>query len=299
MYILKKFHNERFNRINGIIDALAGYISDNINLIGSATLPFPEVCDALKLPATACRVEGFLGARVFPNTFSIDDAEILIAERISHLFEIDHDYMVNAQPHSATQANQAVYQTVLKPGDKVMSISATDGGHISHSVSLTKTNKIVPFPMSENGINYGKLLELVKNEKPKLIIAGGTSFPLEIDYKRLRSIADEGRCLLHADIAHSAPFIAANIHCPAFPYIDFATIDTSKSLRGPKGGILVYKKEFKKKIENSIFPMTQSSPNQGAIIAKACCLTCWRKTDLDNYAYNLVKNSRKIGRAHV
>ncbi len=177
MFILKRFHQERFHRINGIIDSLAGHISNNINLIGSASLPFPEVCAISQLPATACRVEGFVGSRIFPDTFSIDDAELLISERIHTLFSIDKTYEVNSQPHSPTQANQAIYNSVLKPGDKVMSISPADGGHISHSIGLSRTNTIIPFPMSKNGIEYAELERIANKERPKLIIAGSTSFP--------------------------------------------------------------------------------------------------------------------------
>ncbi|OWY59685.1 hypothetical protein B7486_73250, partial [cyanobacterium TDX16] len=201
-----------------IVDSLQGALTTQINLIGSATLPFPEVCEAEGLPGTSCRVEGHPGARLFPATEPYDLAESLIDERLRALFGLDESYAITAQPHSATQANHAVYRAVLpEAGGTVAALGTTDGGHISHRLGLPRETVFLAFPVGPDGIDYDALAQLCDRHRPDLVIGGGTSYPLAVDYPRLGEIARATGAHLHADLAHTAPFVAGGLHEPAFP----------------------------------------------------------------------------------
>ncbi|HKO18757.1 MAG TPA: hypothetical protein VJU82_07710 [Acidobacteriaceae bacterium] len=293
MYILRRFNGSRFERMNAIIDGLSDHVTSYINLVGSATLPLPEACEAHGLPATACRVEGHLGARLFPATAPMDQAEALIEERIRELFGLDADYEVNAQPHSATQANQVALRAALgNEGKTVVGLAPTDGGHISHSVSLPGSSPFFAFPLTPTGIDYAALGELVRRERPAVIIAGSTSYTRGIDWMCLRAIADAVGAHVHADLAHVAPFIAAGLHPPAFPFVDSATLDISKNLRGPNGGILIYRASVKAEMRRALFPLVQTSPNAGALLSKAACLSFWTPADVRAHAMSMVRLAR-------
>lgn len=298
MYSLQRFHGPRFDRVNAILDNLSGHITSYVNLVGSASLPFPEVCAMQGSPGTGCRVEGHRRARLFPATGPIDQAEILIEERTRQLFGLDSSYCVSGQPHSATQANHAVIHAVLG-GRRASGVSAllpSDGGHISHRLGLPLGTSFFPIPLQESGINYDMLETEVDLHRPSLIIAGGTSYTRKIDYARLRDIADRVGAHLHADLAHIAPFVATGHHPPAFPHADSATLDTSKNLRGPRGGILIYRKQQSARMRRAIFPVLQSAPNQNGILAKACCLASWTKSELADYAMRMVHMARILSR---
>ncbi len=297
MYNLRRFHGVRFDRINAIIDSLGGHISSYVNLVGSASLPLPEVCRMEGLPGTACRVEGHLDSRLFPATDPIDQAEVLIASAMRQLFDLDGSYAVSAQPHSATQANQAVLRAVLHNSDRpVACLSPSDGGHISHRFGVPSVASFLSIPLDASGINYDAFADEVLRQRPAIIVAGGTSYTRAIDYARMREIADQVGCHLHADIAHTAPFIATGRHPQAFPYADSATIDTSKGLRGPRGGILVYRDGDASEMRRAIFPLLQSSPNQSGLLAKAACLAHWTASDeLRDYAGRMVHLARELG----
>ena len=218
MYTLRRFHGARFARMNAIIDSLGGHITSYVNVAGNATLPLPEVCEAQGWPATACRAEGHRDARLSPATTPIDEAEALIEDRTRDLFDLDHSYEITAQPHSATQANQIVFRAMLgRPGESVAALSPTDGGHISHSLGLPSSTSFTPFPLGPYGIDYDMLAGSLRGRPPTVIAAGATSYPLGINWARLREIADQFGAHLHADLAHAAPFVAAGLHPPAFP----------------------------------------------------------------------------------
>ncbi len=293
MYSLRRFHGARFERMNAIIDSLGGYITSYINLIGSATLPLPEVCSMEGLPATACRVEGHKSARLFPATDPIDKAEAVIDEGVRQIFGLDQSYLISAQPHSATQANHAVFRAVLADTTRpVVCLSPSDGGHVSHRLGLPATTELIPMPVGPRGIDYDMTETLVRRHRPALIVAGGTSYTRAIDYERLRLIADGLDCHLHADIAHTAPFVATGEHPSVFPFADSVTLDPGKNLRGPRGGILVYRERDAKEMQRAIFPVLQTSPNQNAILAKAACINHWSTADLQAYAARMVKLAR-------
>lgn len=294
MFVLRRFSGPRFDRMNAVIDGLADHISSYINLVGSATLPLPQACEAHGLPATACRVEGHLNARLFPATAPMDEAEALIEDRTRELFGFDESYEVNAQPHSATQANQVVFHAVLlgTDGRGVVGLAPTDGGHISHSVSLPGGSPFVPFPLTAAGIDYSAVAKTVRQHRPAVIVAGSTSYTRGIDWKRLREIADDVGAHVHADLAHVAPFIAAGLHPPAFPFVDSATLDVSKNLRGPNGGILIYRSAARARMRRAMFPLVQTSPNAGALLSKAACLSSWTPLEVQEHAETMLRLAR-------
>ncbi|MEA2493360.1 MAG: glycine hydroxymethyltransferase [Thermoleophilaceae bacterium] len=295
MYTLRRFYGPGFDRVNAIIDSLSGHITSYVNLIGSATLPLPEVCRMEGLPGLACRAEGHRGARWFPGTGPIDLAESLIEEGARAVFGLDRSYDVSGQPHSATQANHAVFRTVLgESGRPVAALSPADGGHISHSLGVPPDTAFVRFPLSDSQIDYDELEKEVCRHRPGIIVAGGTSYTRVIDYARLREIADRAACHLHADLAHTAPFVAGGLHPPAFPFVDSATIDTSKNLRGPRGGVLIYRQRDAREMQRAIFPLTQSSPNQSGLLGKAACLDHWARNDVRPYAESMIRLARTL-----
>lgn len=296
MYILKRLYGSRFERMNAIIDGLGGHVTSYINVAGNATLPLPEVCDAQALPANACRVEGHRDARLGPATTPMDEAEALVEDRTRTLFGLDESYGINAQPHSATQANQIVFRALLdQPGKCVAGLAPSDGGHISHSLGLPLSTTFVPFPLSSEGIDYDALAEVLRDHHPTVIVAGATSYTRGIDWRRLRELADEVDAHLHADLAHVAPFVAAGLQSPAFPYVDSATLDVNKNLRGPKGGILIFRDSLKPSMRRATFPLVQTAPNASGLLSKAACLSYWTPESMSAYAHSMVKMARILG----
>jgi glycine hydroxymethyltransferase len=295
MYLLKRFHGDRYRRLNAIIDSLEGHITSYVNLVGSATLPLPEICQMESLPGTAVRVEGHLESRMFPSTDPIDEAEAVIEERTRFLFDLGDEYEVSGQPHSATQANHAVLRAVLnEERGTVALLSTTDGGHISHRFGAPTGTDFVTAPLTATGIDYDAFEELVRKATPALMIMGGTSYPLAFDFVRLRAIADQVDCHLHADLAHIAPFVAGGSHPPVFPYVDSATLDTNKNLRGPSGGILIFRGSTATSIRRAIFPLLQSSPHPTGLMARAACLITWSKQDMEAYASRMIRMARVL-----
>ena len=293
MYTLRRFHGARFARMNAIIDSLGGHITSYINVAGNATLPLPEVCEVQSWPATACRAEGHRDARLSPATTPIDEAEVLIEDRTRDLFDLDHSYEITAQPHSATQANQIVFRAMLgRPGESVAALSPTDGGHISHSLGLPPSTSSTPFPLTPYGIDYDMLAASLRGRPPTVIAAGATSYPLGIDWARLREIADQFGAHLHADLAHAAPFVAAGLHPPAFPFVDSATLDVNKNLHGPKGGILIYRTGIRSQVRRATFPLVQTSPNTSGLLSKAACLSYWTREQVSAHASSMLRLAR-------
>lgn len=289
MYVLRRFHGADSERLNAIVDSMAGHVSTYVSLVGSASLPLPEVCQMEGMPGTACRVEGHLHERYFPGTDPIDQAEALIEEGVRDLFGLDRSYAVTGQPHSATQANHAVFLAVLgDSGAPLAALAPANGGHISHQLGRPRASEFVDFPLSKGLIDYDELDRVVRRTRPGLLVAGGTTYSRAIDYERLAALAAGVGAHLHADLAHTAPFVAAGLHPPVFPHCDSVTLDTSKNLRGPRGGILIYREERADEMKRAIFPLLQSSPNQNGLLAKAAWALRWSKADLRSYAKSMV-----------
>ena len=296
MYSLRRFNEPRFERLDAIIDSLNSHLTDYIQLVGSATLPLPQVCVMTSLPASAVRVEGHLQERCFPASEPVDLAEQIIETETRRIFSITDDYEISAQPHSATQANHAVFRAILGSGvGKVAALSPQDGGHYSHSAGVPPPHEFVPLPISTTGLDYDQVSDAVCQTRPTIIVAGGSAYSRAIDFAALRSIADQVGAHLHADLAHCAPFVATGLHPPAFGYVDSASIDPSKNLRGAGGGILVFRNRDADAMREAIFPILQGSPSQLGLLAKAACMTAWSLDDLSQYARRMIDVAQLLG----
>ena len=295
MYLLKRFCGPRFDRINAILDQYYGYLNRYVNLIASASYPFPEVVDALANPFTAFPCEGLPGARYFPATAALDAVELAGEEMVLRLFGLDLEYRATIQPHSGTQANQIVYNAVLGREDVVLSLQPSHGGHISHTTLVGRRNRAIHYKATAEGsLDYEEIAQLARDHRPRLIIAGSSSLPRAIDFARLGSIAAEVGALLHADLSHTALFVMTNCHPPVFPFADFATFNTMKNLRGPCGGVLVYRSTLAKEVARSLFPVTQGGPSENTLFAKVVCFTKLLETDLRPYASAILSNAQVI-----
>ena len=269
---------------------------NKLNLIASENYASRAVLQAQGSVMTNKYAEGYPGKRYYGGCEFVDMAENLAIERAKKLFGAEH---INVQPHSGSQANMAVYLAMLKHGDTIMSMDLSHGGHLSHGSPVNFSGKlynIVPYGVSKETktIDYGSLMELAKKHKPKLIVSGASAYPREIDFKRFREIADEVGALLVADIAHIAGMVVAKIHCDPVPYADFVTTTTHKTLRGPRGGMIMCREEYAKEIDKSVFPGMQGGPLMHVIAAKAVAFKEAMSRDFIDYQAQIVKNAKKI-----
>ncbi len=267
-----------------------------LNLIASENYASRAVLAAQGSVMTNKYAEGYPGKRYYGGCEFVDEAENLAIERAKKLFKAEH---VNVQPHSGSQANMAVYLAVLKCGDTIMSMDLSHGGHLSHGSPVNFSGKlfnIVPYGVSRETktIDYDALSELAKKHKPKLIISGASAYSRELDFKRFREIADEVDALLLADIAHIAGLVVAGIHCDPVPYADFVTSTTHKTLRGPRGGMIMCKSEYAREIDKSVFPGIQGGPLMHVIAAKAVAFKEAMNKDFIDYQKQIVANAKKI-----
>jgi glycine hydroxymethyltransferase len=243
----------------------------------------------------ALPVEGLPGDRYFPGMAVMDAIEGRAEELLLALFAPNEAYRATIQPHSGTQANQVVYNAVLGEGDVVLSLLPQEGGHISHKVLVGRRNMSIPYHLGNDGkIDYDALEALAVARRPKLIIAGGSACPREIDFALLGAIAHRTGALLHADISHTATFVAGGVHRPAAPHADFITFNLSKNLRGPNGGVLVYREERHTAVKRALFPNTQGGPNENAMFAKLVALEKLIGSDIRGYAQQMIDNARMI-----
>ena len=269
---------------------------NKLNLIASENYASRAVLQAQGSVMTNKYAEGYPGKRYYGGCDFVDAAETLARERAKKLFGAEH---INVQPHSGSQANMAVYFAMLKHGDTIMSMDLSHGGHLSHGSPVNfsgKFFKIVPYGVSKETktIDYDALMELAKEHKPKLIVSGASAYPRELDFKRFREIADEAGALLVADIAHIAGLVVAKIHCDPVPYADFVTTTTHKTLRGPRGGMIMCREEYAKDIDKSVFPGIQGGPLMHVIAAKAVAFREAMNRDFIDYQKQIVKNAKKI-----
>lgn len=269
----------------------------NIELIASENIVSPTVLYAMGSVLTNKYAEGYPSKRYYGGCENVDVVENIAIDRVKKLFNCEY---ANVQPHSGAQANMAVFFAMLNPGDTYMGMSLDAGGHLSHGSPVNFSGKYfncVPYGVDENGyIDYDNILELAKQYKPKLIIAGASAYPRIIDFKKFREIADEvGACLM-VDMAHIAGLVAAGLHPSPFPYADVVTTTTHKTLRGPRGGVILSNKEINEKFNfnKAIFPGTQGGPLEHVIAGKAVAFKEALDPSFKKYQAQIVKNCKAL-----
>ncbi|MFJ7639583.1 serine hydroxymethyltransferase [Peribacillus sp. NPDC097264] len=268
-----------------------------IELIASENFVSEAVMEAQGSVLTNKYAEGYPGKRYYGGCEYVDIVEDLARDRAKEIFGGEY---VNVQPHSGAQANMAVYFTVLQTGDTVLGMNLSHGGHLTHGspVNFSGVNyNFVEYGVDEKDhrIDYNDVLEKARQHKPKLIVAGASAYPREIDFKRFREIADEVGAYLMVDMAHIAGLVAAGLHPSPVPYADFVTTTTHKTLRGPRGGMIICKEEFGKKIDKSIFPGIQGGPLMHVIAAKAVAFGEALQDDFKGYAQQIIDNAKRLG----
>ena len=270
----------------------------NIELIASENIVSPAVLAAMGSVLTNKYAEGYPAKRYYGGCECVDIVENIAIERAKQLFGAEH---VNVQPHSGSQANFAVYNAVLKPGDTVIGMSLDCGGHLTHGSPANLSGKLynfVPYGVTEEGfIDYDELERLACEVKPKLIVAGASAYPRTIDFRRIGKIAKLAGSLFMVDMAHIAGLIAADVHDSPVPFADFVTTTTHKTLRGPRGGMILCKEEFAKDIDKAIFPGSQGGPLMHVIAGKAVCFGEALKPEFKAYQQQIVKNAKALAAA--
>ncbi len=271
----------------------------NIELIASENIVSEAVMAAMGSVLTNKYAEGYPGKRYYGGCECVDEVENLAIRRVCQLFGAKY---ANVQPHSGAQANMAVYQALCKPGDTVLGMSLDNGGHLTHGSPVNQSGllyNIVPYGVDENGlIDYDALRALAKKEQPKMIIAGASAYPRAIDFEKFAEIAHEVGAYLFVDMAHIAGLVATGLHQSPVPYADVVTTTTHKTLRGPRGGvILTNDEELAKKFNKAIFPGTQGGPLEHVIAAKAVCFGEALKPEFKAYQQRVVTNARVLADA--
>ncbi len=272
---------------------------DGLELIASENFASPAVIAAMGSILTNKYAEGLPGKRYYGGCQFVDEIEALCIQRAKDLFGAE---FANVQPHSGAQANAAVQLALLQPGDTMMGMSLANGGHLSHGSPANISGKyynVVSYDVNpENGlIDYDQIRELAKKNHPKLIIAGASAYPRAIDFKLFADIAHEVGAVLMVDMAHIAGLVAGGAHQSPVPYADIVTTTTHKTLRGPRGGLILAKEEFAKKLNSGVFPGTQGGPLEHVIAAKAICLKEAASDEFKTYAHNVVANAKVMASA--
>lgn len=271
--------------------------NDHIELIASENFVSKAVLEAMGSCLTNKYAEGYPNARYYNGCENIDEIESLAIERAKVLFNAEH---ANVQPHSGSNANLAVFLACLNAGDTFMGMSLTAGGHLSHGAPFNVSGKIfncVPYGLNAETelLDYDEIERLALKHKPKLIVAGGSAYSRFIDFKRFREIADKVNAKLMVDMAHVAGLVAAGVHPSPIPYADFVTTTTHKTLRGPRGGMILCKKEYAKIIDKAVFPCLQGGPLEHVIAAKAVMLKEAFSPEFKEYQKQVVKNAKVLG----
>ncbi|MBQ3279593.1 MAG: serine hydroxymethyltransferase [Clostridia bacterium] len=270
----------------------------HIELIASENFVSPAVMAAMGTCLTNKYAEGYPGKRYYGGCECVDIVENLARDRACRLFGAEH---ANVQPHSGAQANTAVYFAMLKPGDTVMGMSLSHGGHLTHGSPVNLSGsyyRFVPYGVSPETevIDYTEVRRLALECHPKLIVAGASAYPRVIDFKTLREIADEAGAMLMVDMAHIAGLVAAGEHPNPVPFADFVTTTTHKTLRGPRGGMILCREEYAKAIDKAIFPGTQGGPLEHVIAGKAVCFGEALKEGFKSYQHQIILNAKAMER---
>ncbi|MCQ6264906.1 serine hydroxymethyltransferase [Fictibacillus sp. WQ 8-8] len=269
---------------------------NKIELIASENFVSQAVMEAQGSVLTNKYAEGYPGRRYYGGCEYVDVAEDLARDRAKKIFGAEH---VNVQPHSGAQANMAVYFTVLEPGDTVLGMNLSHGGHLTHGSPVNFSGVLYNFveygvDKETHLINYEDVRQKALEHEPKVIVAGASAYPRAIDFKKFREIADEAGAYLMVDMAHIAGLVAAGLHENPVPYADFVTTTTHKTLRGPRGGMIFCKEEFAKKIDKSIFPGIQGGPLMHVIAAKAVAFGEALSEDFKTYAGQIIDNAKRL-----
>ncbi len=272
----------------------------HIELIASENYTSPAVMQAQGTQLTNKYAEGYPGKRYYGGCEYVDVVEQLAIDRLKQLFGAE---AANVQPNSGSQANQGVYMAVLKPGDTVLGMSLAEGGHLTHGSSVNASGKLYDFKSyglnDKEEIDYGQLEELTKQHRPKLIVGGASAYALRIDFERMARIAHDNGALFMVDIAHYAGLVAGGAYPNPVPHADFVTSTTHKSLRGPRGGVIMMKAEYEKIINSAIFPGIQGGPLMHVIAGKAVAFQEALQPEFKQYAVQVVKNADVLARTLV
>ncbi|MDP4087925.1 MAG: serine hydroxymethyltransferase [Bacillota bacterium] len=269
----------------------------NIELIASENFTSKAVMEAMGSPLTNKYAEGYPGKRYYGGCEVVDKVEDLARNRFKELFGAEH---ANVQPHSGSQANMAVYFSVLNSGDTVLGMNLSHGGHLTHGSPVNFSGKLFNFvsygvDKETETINYEEVRELALKFKPRMIVAGASAYPRIIDFKKFREIADEIGAYFMVDMAHIAGLVAVGLHPNPVPYADFVTTTTHKTLRGPRGGAILCREKYAKDLDKAIFPGMQGGPLMHIIAAKAICFKEAMTEEYREYAGQVVKNARVLG----
>ncbi len=272
-----------------------------LELIASENFVSRAVMAAQGCVMTNKYAEGYPGKRYYGGCENVDVVEELARERAKQLFKCEH---VNVQPHSGAQANTAVYFAAVKPGDTILGMNLSHGGHLTHGSKVNISGKYFSFaeygvsPDTET-IDYEEVREIARQVKPKLIVGGASAYPRSIDFKKFKEIADEVGALLFVDMAHIAGLVAAGLHPSPVPYADFVTTTTHQTLRGPRGGMIMCKNEWARKIDSAVFPGIQGGPLMHVIAAKAVCFKEALTSDFVDYQRGIVENAQALASSLV
>ncbi len=271
-----------------------------LELIASENIVSPAVMAAMGSVLTNKYAEGYPGKRYYGGCEYVDIVENIAIERAKALFGAEY---ANVQPHSGSQANLAAYAAVLQPGDTVLGMSLAEGGHLTHGAKVNASGKIyhfIPYGVDENGyLDYDAIRALALREQPKMIVAGASAYPREIDFKRLGEIAKEVGALFLVDMAHIAGLVVAGVHMNPVPYADIVTTTTHKTLRGPRGGLILAKAEYGPAINKAIFPGNQGGPLMHIVAAKAVCFGEALQPSFKAYGEQIVKNCKALANGLV
>lgn len=294
--------NDSIARLTGMDPEIGAVIAeelerqrDGLELIASENVVSEAVLLAMGSVLTNKYAEGYPGKRYYGGCYVVDKAETIAIERAKKLFGAEH---VNVQPHSGAQANTAVYFALLKPGDTVLGMSLACGGHLTHGSPVNISGNyynFVPYGVTEDGIlDYDELERLAREHHPKLIVAGASAYPRVIDFERIGKVAKEVGAYFMVDMAHIAGLVAAGLHPSPVPYADIVTTTTHKTLRGPRGGMILCREELGKAIDKAIFPGTQGGPLEHVIAAKAVSFGEALKPEFKAYQEQIVKNAKAL-----
>lgn len=269
--------------------------NEKIELIASENFASKAVMEAMGNVFTNKYAEGYPGKRYYGGCQNVDIAENLARDRAKEIFGAEH---ANVQPHSGAQANMSVYFTVLNPGDTILGMNLSHGGHLTHGSPVNFSGKmynIIPYGVNEDGyIDYDEVERIALECKPKIIVAGASAYPRTIDFKRFREIADKVSAYLMVDMAHIAGLVAAGLHPSPVPYADFVTTTTHKTLRGPRGGMILCKEKYAKDLDKSVFPGVQGGPLMHVIAGKAVCFKEALTPEFKEYQKQIIKNAKVL-----